>query len=67
MFKDQSLKSKLALFAGLIFCSNFFLSLPTRHAVYRSSDASRQLHILRHNRHPLRVNRAQITIFKQMH
>ena len=32
MFKDQSLKSKLALFAGLIFCSNFFLSLPLRSA-----------------------------------
>jgi len=26
MFKDQSLKSKLALVTGLIFCSNFFLS-----------------------------------------
>ncbi len=32
MFKDQSLKSKLALFAGLIFCSNFFLYLPLRSA-----------------------------------
>ena len=32
MLKDQSLKSKLALFAGLIFCSNFFLSLPLRSA-----------------------------------
>ena len=32
MFKDQSLKSKLAFFAGLIFCSNFFLSLPLRSA-----------------------------------
>ena len=32
MFKDKSLKSKLAFFAGLIFCSNFFLSLPLRSA-----------------------------------
>tara|TARA_B100000965_G_scaffold389986_1_gene396321 strand:- start:839 stop:1924 length:1086 start_codon:yes stop_codon:yes gene_type:complete len=32
MFKDQSLKSKLAFFAGLIFCSNFVLSLPLRSA-----------------------------------
>ncbi|MBW3041643.1 N-acetylmuramoyl-L-alanine amidase [Prochlorococcus marinus] len=32
MFKDQSLKSKLGLVAGLIFCSNFFLSLPLRSA-----------------------------------
>jgi len=32
MFKDQSLKSKLAFFAGIIFCSNFFLSLPLRSA-----------------------------------
>ena len=32
MFKDQSLKSKLAFFAGLIFCSNLFLSLPLRSA-----------------------------------
>ncbi len=32
MFKDQSLKSKLGLIAGLIFCSNFFLSLPLRSA-----------------------------------
>ena len=32
MFKGQSLNSKLALFAGLIFCSNFFLSLPLRSA-----------------------------------
>ncbi len=32
MFKDQSLKSKLVLIAGLIFCSNFFLSLPLRSA-----------------------------------
>ncbi len=32
MFKDQSLNSKLAFFAGLIFCSNFFLSLPLRSA-----------------------------------
>ncbi len=28
MFKDQFLKSKLAFFAGLIFCSNLLLSLP---------------------------------------
>ena len=32
MFKDQSLKSKLGFFAGLIFCSNFFLSLPLQSA-----------------------------------
>ena len=32
MFKDQSLKSKLAFLAGLILCSNFFLSLPLRSA-----------------------------------
>ena len=32
MFKDQSLRSKLAFFAGLIFCSNFFISLPLRSA-----------------------------------
>ena len=32
MFKDQSLKSKLAFFAGLIFCSNLFISLPLRSA-----------------------------------
>ena len=32
MFKDRSLKSKLVFFAGLIFCSNFFLSLPLRSA-----------------------------------
>ncbi len=32
MFKDQSLKSKLALFAGFIFCSNIFISLPLRSA-----------------------------------
>ena len=32
MFKDQSLNSKLALVAGLIFCSNLFLSLPLRSA-----------------------------------
>ena len=32
MFKDQSLKSKLALFAGFIFCSNLFISLPLRSA-----------------------------------
>ena len=32
MFKDQSLKSKLAFAAGLFFCSNFFFSLPLRAA-----------------------------------
>tara|TARA_Y100001968_G_scaffold229376_1_gene212163 strand:+ start:219 stop:1304 length:1086 start_codon:yes stop_codon:yes gene_type:complete len=32
MLKDQSLKSKVALVAGLIFCSNVFLSLPLRSA-----------------------------------
>ncbi len=32
MFKDQSLKSKLAFFAGFIFCSNLFISLPLRSA-----------------------------------
>ncbi len=32
MFKDQSLKSKLALFTGLIFCSSLFISLPLRSA-----------------------------------
>jgi len=32
MFKDQSLKSKLALFAGIIFCSNLFIPLPVRSA-----------------------------------
>lgn len=32
MFKDQSLKSKLGLVTGLIFCSNFFISLPLRSA-----------------------------------
>lgn len=32
MFKDQSLKSKLALFAGFIFCSNLFIPLPLRSA-----------------------------------
>ncbi len=32
MLKDQSLKSKIAFFAGLIFCSNFFLPLPIRSA-----------------------------------
>ena len=32
MFKDQSLKSKLGLLAGIIFCSNFFLSLPLKSA-----------------------------------
>jgi len=32
MFKDQSLKSKLALFAGFVFCSNLFISLPVRSA-----------------------------------
>ena len=32
MFKDQSLMSKLGLFAGFIFCSNLFISLPLRSA-----------------------------------
>ncbi len=32
MFKDQSLKSKSALVAGVFFCSSFFLSLPIRSA-----------------------------------
>mgnify|MGYP001212961462 CR=1 FL=1 len=32
MFKGRSLKSKLGFFVGLIFCSNFFLSLPLRSA-----------------------------------
>ena len=32
MFKDQSLKSKLALVSGVIVCSNLFLSLPLRSA-----------------------------------
>ena len=32
MFKDQSLKSKLAFFTGLIFCSNLFITLPLRSA-----------------------------------
>ncbi len=32
MFKDHSLKSKFALFAGLIVCSNFFIPLPLRSA-----------------------------------
>ncbi len=32
MFKDYSLKSKLALFAGFIFCSNLFISLPLKSA-----------------------------------
>ncbi len=32
MFKDQSLKSKLAFFTGLIFCSNLFISLPLKSA-----------------------------------
>ncbi len=32
MFKDKSLKSKLALFAGVIFFSNFVFSLPLRSA-----------------------------------
>ncbi len=32
MFKDQSLNSKLAFFAGLIFFSNLFLPLPVRSA-----------------------------------
>ena len=30
MFKGQSLKSKLGLFAGFVFCSNLFVSLPLR-------------------------------------
>jgi len=32
MFKDQSLKSKLVLFAVFVFCSNLFISLPLRSA-----------------------------------
>tara|TARA_B100001029_G_C15010801_1_gene424108 strand:+ start:103 stop:1188 length:1086 start_codon:yes stop_codon:yes gene_type:complete len=32
MFKDQSLKSKLAFFVGVIFCSNLFFPLPLRSA-----------------------------------
>ncbi len=32
MFKDQSLKSKLALLTGLIFCSNLFITLPLKSA-----------------------------------
>jgi len=32
MFKDQSLKLKFVFFAGLFFCSNFFLALPIRSA-----------------------------------
>ncbi len=32
MFKDQSLKSKAAFFAGFIFCSNLFIPLPLRSA-----------------------------------
>jgi len=32
MFKDQSLKSKIALFAGFVFCSNLFISSPLRSA-----------------------------------
>ena len=32
MFKDRSLKSKLALFTGLIFCSNLFITLPLKSA-----------------------------------
>ena len=32
MFKDQSLRSKLVLFTGFIFCSNFFISLPLKSA-----------------------------------
>tara|TARA_Y100001968_G_scaffold88395_1_gene79464 strand:- start:711 stop:1796 length:1086 start_codon:yes stop_codon:yes gene_type:complete len=32
MFKDRSLKSKSILVAGLILCSNYFLSLPLRSA-----------------------------------
>ena len=32
MFKDQSLKSKLALFAGCVFCCNLLVPLPLRSA-----------------------------------
>ena len=32
MFKDKSLKSKLALIAGIIFCSHYVFSLPLRSA-----------------------------------
>ncbi len=32
MFKVQSLKSKFGLFAGFVFCSNLFISLPLRSA-----------------------------------
>ncbi len=32
MFKDKSLKSKAAFFAGFIFCSNLFIPLPLRSA-----------------------------------
>ena len=32
MFKDQSLKSKLAFFTGLIFCSKLFITLPLKSA-----------------------------------
>lgn len=32
MFKDQSLKLKLVLFAAFLFCSNIFISLPLRSA-----------------------------------
>ena len=32
MFKDQSLKSKLALFTGFVFCSNLFFTLPLKSA-----------------------------------
>ena len=32
MFNDQSLKSKLGLVAGVVFCSNLFLSLPIKSA-----------------------------------
>ena len=32
MFNDQSLKSKLAFFTGLIFCSNLFITLPLKSA-----------------------------------
>ncbi len=32
MFKDQSLKSKLALLTGLVFCSNLFITLPLKSA-----------------------------------
>ena len=32
MFKDQSLKSKLGLFAGFVLCSNLFVALPLKSA-----------------------------------